>query len=91
MFQREAGSVERLDHSVVEVHADAIAFLQYGQVLHLAVQAGILDGDGGLVREDLDEAQVVAVERVDLETVVNVDDTNDGAPDARLPLVLRSV
>ncbi len=59
VLEQQADAVERLHHTVVEIHADALALLQHGHALDLLVQSGVLDRDRGLRRKRLERFAVI--------------------------------
>ena len=46
-LERQPDGEQLLDDRVVEVHGDALAILEQGEVPHAGVQPGVLDGDAG--------------------------------------------
>ena len=51
VVEGEAGTVDGLDDAVVQLAPDALALLDRRQPLDLPIEAGVLDGDGGLSSE----------------------------------------
>ena len=62
VLEREANGVEALDHAVVQVLADSLAFGHHGHPLELGIQPGVADGDPRVPRERLHDAHVVVGE-----------------------------
>ena len=59
VFERQRDRVQRLDDAVVQVAADPVALADDREVGGLLVEAGVVDGDAGVQREQLDQALVV--------------------------------
>src|SRR5262245_11369290 len=51
IIQHEPHCIDGLDDSIMQVHSKTFSFLQTAQLLGLAIEAGILDGDCRLAGE----------------------------------------
>ena len=71
-FQVHANRVERLDHAVVQFHADAVAFFQQGDPALVLAQFHPGDGERGIARNRLDQPLILLVERLPIDAIRQV-------------------
>lgn len=73
VLEGQPDGIDRLDHAVVKIHADALTFLNDAQRLHGLVQARVFNGDAGMRGEQLDDQLIFDAELVGRQFVGEVE------------------
>ena len=81
VLERQRHGVDALDDAVVQLTADAVPLINHREALHLLVEAGVVDGDGGMQGEHLDQGLVIGAELGGILLVGQVQPPDDVAAD----------